>query len=525
MNEGSRLRKWEYLFVLVLCIASPAAAQVTNLSFNNSGTIFSMVSGDTIKWTYDLPTGSTATAEFWYDVNGNNLIDPATDVNIFTFTQTDGDTNGNGGPPDLDRTANGHIIFYQRVGLPAGKYICKFTENGTGMSAFGTITALPSPAHMISGTVTPPAGKSAKYVLLQMERKSYEPVFWSALTDSLGQYTIYMNADTAGNPWRLRVQNTPYPGAVVAPSEINVNVVGNPANNNFVFTAPAAQVTGKVVDDNGSAVVGMGVMVSRSDYSVQHEVQSDNAGKFDIGILAGELNGQTWQLQTTCNCPYGQSGSQMIGQFSLPVINNGDSLYHVLTVYNANSTITGQVRINGSPATGFPIQLTANSTDTAMAWATTDTLTGNFTFYVTNKLSSYQVFINFLPPGYNSNPVVAHAGDAGVIINVTTTSVHDGQNGRPAAYSLHQNFPNPFNPTTTIRFDLPVRSNVVLKVFNVYGQEVGTLVNGQREAGTSSVAWDGSGLASGIYFYRLQATSADGRAQSFTETRKLLLIK
>ncbi len=513
------------LVAVMLCIVSTAGAQVTNLNFDNVGTTFTMTSGDTIRWEYNLPAGSTALCEIWLDVNNNHVIDPATDVNMFTFTQTDGDTSGNGGPPDLDGTVNGHIIFYQRIGLPAGHYILRFTENSIGMSGFGTVQALPSPAHTISGTVTPPAGKSPKNALLQMERKSYEPVFWCALTDSLGNYAIEMNSDTAGNPWRLRVQNNPFPGAVVSPSEINVTVIGNPGNNNFVFTAPAAQVAGEIITDNGTAMPGAQAVVMRADYNVQNQAQADVFGKFDIGLLAGDLNGQTWRLQSVCNCPNGLTGSELIAQVNLPVINNGDSLYRVLTVYTANSQISGHVRINGVPATGYTINVIASSTDTAMASAMTDTATGNFTIGVSNKISSYDMFVSNLPPNYTQSSVSAHAGDTGVVLNITVTSVIDRQFGRPASYSLHQNYPNPFNPSTTIQYDLPVRSNVVLKVFNVYGQEVGTLISGIREAGTASVVWDGNGFASGVYFYRLQASSVDGRATSFTQTRKLLLIK
>ena len=98
------------------------------------------------------------------------------------------------------------------------------------------------------------------------------------------------------------------------------------------------------------------------------------------------------------------------------------------------------------------------------------------------------------------------------------TSASDVAIGVPSTFALHQNYPNPFNPSTTISYTLPVQSFVTLKVFNVLGQEVATLVNGIESPGSKSVRFDGGRLPSGVYFYRLQAGSYSG-------TRMLLIVK
>lgn len=88
----------------------------------------------------------------------------------------------------------------------------------------------------------------------------------------------------------------------------------------------------------------------------------------------------------------------------------------------------------------------------------------------------------------------------------------------PLSYSLEQNFPNPFNPSTTIRFAIPVSGFTSLKVFNLLGQEVATLVSEELPAGWKEVTWNASGISSGIYFYTL-------RAGNFVEVKKMLMLK
>ncbi|HTY38475.1 MAG TPA: T9SS type A sorting domain-containing protein, partial [Bacteroidota bacterium] len=88
----------------------------------------------------------------------------------------------------------------------------------------------------------------------------------------------------------------------------------------------------------------------------------------------------------------------------------------------------------------------------------------------------------------------------------------------PMAYELSQNYPNPFNPTTTIQFTIPSQDVVTLKIFNVLGQEIMTLMHEKMDAGKHTVRFDASKLTSGVYLYQVTAGK-------FVDTKKMVLLK
>ncbi len=113
------------------------------------------------------------------------------------------------------------------------------------------------------------------------------------------------------------------------------------------------------------------------------------------------------------------------------------------------------------------------------------------------------------------------------IIRGTITGV--AENEIPTDFGLSQNFPNPFNPTTTIEYALPTAANVTLRVYNMLGQEIASLVNETRPAGFMQVVWNGrdsrgAQVASGTYLYRIEARAVDG-SQVFVQNRKMILLK
>lgn len=114
--------------------------------------------------------------------------------------------------------------------------------------------------------------------------------------------------------------------------------------------------------------------------------------------------------------------------------------------------------------------------------------------------------------------VIIQGGKFQTVNDPTLLDVRTLEAPIPANFSLQQNYPNPFNPTTTISFSLPSQSFVSLTVLDALGREVSTLVSGKLPVGTYATQWNAIGLASGVYFYRLQSST-------FIQTRKLLLLR
>jgi hypothetical protein len=138
------------------------------------------------------------------------------------------------------------------------------------------------------------------------------------------------------------------------------------------------------------------------------------------------------------------------------------------------------------------------------------------------------MYFSVLASDYHGGMIVAYWSTRGYIF-----AQHSGRNGHvgiitsassPAGsmnageFRLFQNYPNPFNPSTTLSYAVPVRTQVTVKIINLLGQEVETLVNREENAGTHSVVWNAGGIASGMYFCRL-------RANGVMLTRKLLLVR
>jgi hypothetical protein len=136
--------------------------------------------------------------------------------------------------------------------------------------------------------------------------------------------------------------------------------------------------------------------------------------------------------------------------------------------------------------------------------------TGNYNMYYTMTFS-------------NGVEVVSDT----LVVGTLPTDVEEFESSTiPSGIQLLPCYPNPFNPSTTIAFTLSSKSFVTLKIFDLIGREVTTIISGEFEAGKYSRQWNAEGCASGVYYYRIQAGNlSTSSGQVFVETKKLVLLK
>lgn len=263
-----------------------------------------------------------------------------------------------------------------------------------------------------------------------------------------------------------------------------------------------------------SGVIGRKTgIVGRTGWNNPVVIQSFQAPGVTISI-----SNKVWNAGSrTFTCDVSMTARAMLdGNYSVNyVLTEGNIIY----TQTGNSSCTGasayhhdhvvKAMINGDM--GTPVVTSGH-------WMTGDVVT---------KPLSYTIPAGIVPENCHINVFVYKVGTS-ISTNydvqqalsfpmITTTGV--GSNGSVVTdYSLSQNYPNPFNPVTNIRYTIPKDGNVTFKVYDMLGNEVGTYVNGVQKSGTYTVTFDGANLASGVYYYKLEANN-------FSETRKMMLVK
>ena len=100
----------------------------------------------------------------------------------------------------------------------------------------------------------------------------------------------------------------------------------------------------------------------------------------------------------------------------------------------------------------------------------------------------------------------------------TITDVENEETTMPTVFKLEQNYPNPFNPSTVIKFAVPEKSNVVIKIYDILGNEIITLVNEEMDAGWYEKSFNANGISSGVYLFRMEA-------ENYVNTKKMILLR
>ena len=195
-------------------------------------------------------------------------------------------------------------------------------------------------------------------------------------------------------------------------------------------------------------------------------------------------------------------GNISYGHMSTNSINNGTAISLNIVYIGGQCCIltTGTYRLG---------EIRFDKTDTSFNFCTHDTIRASTNAGQSSVIQDSTIALLYPSQWSRINPADTCTSLVGV--------VNTGSN-IPTVYKLYNNYPNPFNPKTMIKYDIPKNSNVRIVIYDVLGKEVETIVNEKKTGGSYEIQWDASKYASGAYFYKIEAGD-------FTESKKMVLIK
>ncbi len=537
----NRLSLLSFFAFLLICVQPVLAAISVTVNGQSSNAV--IVQGDSLQWTISgLPVGATVSNEIWIDLNANGVLDRSTDILLFSFSQTDGvngATGGNGNPGDMDGSANGVIYFVKmNLGLAPAHYIFRTALGSDTISATFTEAAIPSPTYTISGSVQK-LGTGVANVLVSAQ--GYDNSEWDALTDANGNYTINIKA-AAGAQYQVQIQSTSVTnGYTASPGSDQVTLNANLTGINFVLAAGKI-ITGSVRDTVGNPLVNISVNVYPPNGGTNYNGQTDGSGNYAIAVPPGSYRiqfGNSSQSTGYLITYYNQAYVDWMSN-NVIVSSSTDTVKNINAVLKKGGVISGTVvnaGSNGWGITAYPYGSNGNpsfsagfgSGGTYSFVVLPGTYSIQFSMYSQNS-NSTQFYYNQISQLPGTAVTVSAVGDTVFGINADftgpITSVPGAKSAAPKTFALSQNYPNPFNPSTVIGYQLPMTGSVTLKIYNVLGQEVASLVNETQSAGSYSVVWNASQFASGVYFYKIQVRQTDGtQTGSFAATKRLVLLK
>jgi photosystem II stability/assembly factor-like uncharacterized protein len=237
-------------------------------------------------------------------------------------------------------------------------------------------------------------------------------------------------------------------------------------------------------------------------------------------IYKSDDNGEKWVESLSGVQEYTVELLKSEGEFVFTILHNynyphQDSSLGLYSYDNGNTWLNLNVSGLGSRVNsiGFYNDIMAVGTDTSGVFLSTDF--GTNWIGVNDGLSDKVIKgIVILPDGF----LLCGTEKEGIFMADLNLTTVDDINDRSMTFSLQQNYPNPFNPITTIKYSIQELSFVNIKIYDLLGREIATLVNEEKPTGNYELTWNAEDLSSGIYFYRLQAGS-------FIETKKMVLMK
>ncbi|HMD14149.1 MAG TPA: T9SS type A sorting domain-containing protein, partial [Bacteroidota bacterium] len=447
-----------------------------------------------------LPSTTTQSSVISLGVSGTNIFAGTSGNGAYLSTNNGNSWNAvNSGLNNtnvLSVMANGSYLF---AGTNFGSYLFRSTDSGTTWTTAN------------NGLTFPITGVNVFAVI-------------GAKTFAGTTNGVFVSTDNGDNWNDANTNLTMYYRDVSSLAVIGTNLfaaVGSGTGNSGVYLST----------DNGSTWNKTSLSPSNASINVlavtPWGADSTNlfAGTLDAGVYLSTDNGTTWNpansglTNNRINC-FATSANGTGGTNLFAGVDFGGVFLSTNNGTSWNSVNNGIAGININALAAYDSNIIAGAT--------------SGTYLSTNNGGTWKAFNTGLPvngpyaqvfPTINSltisgSDIIAGTFFLGVwkrpISQVTSVNLSSYE--IPTAIQLGQNFPNPFNPTTTITFQIPTADHVVLKVFDVLGREVATLVNKEFMPGIYEAKFNGAQLASGVYFYRLQTSR-------FVQTRKILLQK
>ncbi len=374
--------------------------------------------------------------------------------------------------------------------------------------------------------------KDASQYVMDVGDTNYHPLF------PFGYGITSLNNSPAGSPPEV------YSASVSASSNYKMEISFNKkmaapsiAPGGFLVlvngTTPM-NITNLSLKNNDSTIILVTVdsgLVKGSTYAISYSPGSIHS--YDGGTLAAFENAQIYNILNEysyvhaipkkieaeeCFAHQGLNISACYDNGSgkcLASINNGSWADYYVEVSQSGKYILNY-RIS-SPADTGQIQLITNGIVISTSHVP---MTGSYSVWQTDSTT--------IELSAGSQIIRMYASHGGFYLNwiqfsLSTTGVKE-QAAAPQSFQLFQNYPNPFNPSTTIQYALPTRSKVRLRIYNVLGQVVTDLINTEQSEGWNQAVWNAN-VSSGLYFYRIEATSLDNPSKRFIETKKMLLLR
>ena len=296
---------------------------------------------------------------------------------------------------------------------------------------------------------------------------------------------------------------------------------------------------------------------STSQIGTAISLSSDGNTAIVGGFLDSSNVGAAWIFnRSPVDSTWSQQGTKIIGTGASGTANQGYSVAMsgdgntALVGGYADSTYAGATWVFATPSAPLPVELASFSVvvdgmDATLRWKTA-TEVNNYGFEIEKAIMNDDLRIkNWSKVGFVNGAGTSNAPKAYSFVDRNLNagrysyrlkqidrdgkfqylnSIETAVKNLPAQFSMGQNYPNPFNPSTTIQFSIASKSRVTIEVFNPLGEKVASLENGEKEAGEYSVQWNAA-VASGIYFYRINAISITGDNEAFSRTRKMVVLK